>query len=152
MAPVFCCWKRKGTIETCCSTCLRALLRYSLGKSNHIRRFQSVPQPSLDGRTIEMIQGNVIGGGSSINALAYTRGVRADYDAWHRSVGGAGWGWEDLLPYFTRQEGNSTLGAPAHGIVGPLDAMLKAFDGRTRVRDSVMGRCVVRSIKSLLNR
>jgi len=99
-----------------------------------------------------MIQGNVIGGGSSINALAYTRGVRADYDAWHRSVGGAGWGWEDLLPYFTRQEGNSTLGAPAHGIVGPLDAMLKAFDGRTRVRDSVMGRCVVRSIKSLLNR
>jgi choline dehydrogenase-like flavoprotein len=90
------------------------------GKSNHIRRFQSVPQPSLDGRTIEMIQGNVIGGGSSINALAYTRGVRADYDAWDRSVGGAGWGWEDLLPYFTRQESNSTLGAPAHGTVGPL--------------------------------
>ncbi len=88
------------------------------GPSPLVTRLESVPQPALGNRTVVIEQARVLGGGSSINALAYTRGTRADYEAWNEIVGG-GWGWDDLLPYFVRQEGNTTLGGPAHGSDGP---------------------------------
>ncbi|WP_238147010.1 GMC family oxidoreductase [Rhizorhabdus dicambivorans] len=90
------------------------------GNSPYIKRYTSLPQPSLGGRRVEIAQGNVIGGGSSVNALAYTRGSRLAYDAWDEYLGGLGWGWDDLLPYFVRQERNSRLGGWAHGRNGPL--------------------------------
>ena len=36
----------------------------------------------MDGRRIECARGKVIGGSSSINAMAYVRGHRGDYDRW----------------------------------------------------------------------
>ncbi|NPT53064.1 GMC family oxidoreductase [Paraburkholderia elongata] len=83
---------------------------------NHV----SEPQPALSGRRVGVLQANVIGGGSSVNAMTYTRGARADYDKWDDALGGVGWGWDDLLPHFIRQEGNQRLGAPFHGVDGPL--------------------------------
>jgi choline dehydrogenase len=44
-----------------------------------------------------------VGGSSTINAMIYMRGQAADYDGW-RQLGLTGWGWEDVLPYFIRQE------------------------------------------------
>jgi choline dehydrogenase len=90
------------------------------GQTDFIRRSRSVAQPALGGREVDMVQAHVLGGGSSVNVMAYTRGVRADYEEWNRHLGAPGWGWDDLLPYFIRQEGNQSLGAPAHGIDGPL--------------------------------
>ncbi len=82
--------------------------------------YESVPQPALGGRTVTVLQANVFGGGSSVNAMTYTRGTCSDYDRWDKSVGGVGWGWSDILPHFIRQEGNQRLGAPLHGVDGPL--------------------------------
>ena len=43
------------------------------------------PEPHLDGRKVECARGRVLGGSSSINAMAYVRGHRADYDRWAES-------------------------------------------------------------------
>lgn len=81
----------------------------------------SKPQEQLGGRRIEIAQGNVLGGGSSINAMTYARGMASDYDGWDASMGGnTGWGWSDLLPYFTKQEANQRLAGPLHGVSGPM--------------------------------
>ena len=81
---------------------------------------ESLPQPALGGRTVNVLQANVLGGGSSVNAMTYTRGTRDDYDRWDKAIGDLGWGWADILPHFVRQEGNQRLGAPLHGVHGPL--------------------------------
>ncbi len=59
--------------------------------------------PGLGGRALAYPRGKVIGGSSSINAMVYMRGQAADYDGW-RQLGLAGWGWDDVLPYFLRHE------------------------------------------------
>ena len=81
---------------------------------------ESLPQSALGGRTVNVLQANVLGGGSSVNAMTYTRGTSHDYDRWDKMIGGLGWGWADILPHFIRQEGNQRLGAPLHGVHGPL--------------------------------
>ena len=50
-------------------------------------RYLTVPQPALGGRIIRCPRGKVVGGSSTINALAYQRGHPAAYDRWPR--GGA---------------------------------------------------------------
>jgi choline dehydrogenase len=96
------------------------------GGSPFIKRYVSDTQPSLGGRTVSVPQGHVVGGGSSVNAMAYVRGSRLDYERWNEAIGGEGWGWDDLLPYFKRQEGNQHFDNEAHGGDGPL----KVSDGR----------------------
>lgn len=66
-------------------------------------RFQTEPGDGLDGRSIAMPQGKVLGGSSSINGMVYNRGQRADFDHWAQ-MGNRGWGYDDLLPYFNRSE------------------------------------------------
>jgi len=63
----------------------------------------SEPEPHLNGRRIELMRGKVLGGSSSINVMAYTRGHRADYDRWAQK-GALGWSYADVLPYFKRAE------------------------------------------------
>jgi len=77
------------------------------------------PEPHLDGREIECARGRVLGGSSSINAMAYVRGHRADYDRWAASSL-TGWSYADVLPYFRKQE-NWAEGADRYrGSGGPL--------------------------------
>src|SRR6218665_1877749 len=57
----------------------------------------------LNGRSLAYPRGKVLGGSSAINAMIYMRGQAADYDRW-RDLGLAGWGWDDVLPVFRRQE------------------------------------------------
>ena len=68
--------------------------------------WSTVPQKHMKGRVLWYTQAKVIGGGSSINAQIYTRGNAADYDAWAREEGCAGWSYRDVLPYFKRAENN----------------------------------------------
>ncbi len=79
----------------------------------------SVPQEKLGGRQVMVSSGHVLGGGGSINFMAWFRGVPLDYDGWAKR-GMTGWGWDDVLPFFRRAE-DSELGASAlHGTGGPM--------------------------------
>jgi choline dehydrogenase len=79
----------------------------------------SVPQEKLGGRRVMVSSGHVLGGGGTINYLAWYRGVPLDYDGWAKR-GMTGWGWDDVLPLFRRAE-DSELGASAyHGTGGPM--------------------------------
>jgi choline dehydrogenase len=61
------------------------------------------PVPQLNNRKFNMALGHVLGGGSSINALVWSRGMERDYDAWERG-GAKGWGFKDVLPAYKAQE------------------------------------------------
>ncbi len=82
-------------------------------------RFQTDPDPNMNGRRIYWPRGKTLGGSSSINGLIYIRGQREDYDHW-AALGNAGWGYADLLPYFIKSEGNQRGASPFHGGSGPL--------------------------------
>jgi choline dehydrogenase len=82
-------------------------------------RYQTAPEPSLDGRRIAQPRGRVLGGSSSINGLVYIRGQHEDFDAW-RAAGNIGWGADDLLPYFKRAEDQARGADHWHGVGGPL--------------------------------
>src|SRR6201999_1719710 len=78
------------------------------GPSPYVKHYASIPQPQLEGRVVGVPQGNVIGGGSSVNVMAYARGSRQDYDQWDEALGGGSdWSWRALLPHFRRQEGHA---------------------------------------------
>lgn len=81
--------------------------------------YETEPEPGLDNRRLYWPRGKVLGGSSSINAMCYIRGHRADYDAWAESA--PGWSWREVLPYFLRSENNRARGAGEfHGDNGPL--------------------------------
>lgn len=69
--------------------------------------------------TPTMVQARVLGGGSSVNAMIYIRGVPGDYDHW-ADLGAEGWGYADVLPFFKRAEDNNRFCNEAHGVGGPL--------------------------------
>jgi choline dehydrogenase len=72
-------------------------------------------------------RGKMLGGSSSINAMIYIRGNRADYDGWRDAHGAEGWGFDDVLPYFKRAEANQRLSGPLHGTDGPLHVEDRRF-------------------------
>src|SRR5829696_1596547 len=82
--------------------------------------YQTSEQKQLNSRRAYWPRMKALGGCSSMNAMIYIRGNRADYDGWRDAHGAMGWGYDDVLPYFIRSEGNTRLGAPYHGQDGPL--------------------------------
>ena len=77
------------------------------------------PEPGLGGRRLYLPRGRVIGGSSSINAMIYLRGNRADFDEW-AELGCTGWSYDEVLPYFKRSEDNERGENEFHGVGGPL--------------------------------
>src|SRR5690348_4056210 len=61
------------------------------------------PSPRLNNRKFNMALGHVLGGGTSINAMVWMRGMQRDYDGWVDS-GAKGWAFADVLPVFKSQE------------------------------------------------
>ena len=92
--------------------------------SKYMTYHHTVPQQHLGGRVHDIPQGNVLGGGSSVNAQVYMRGRPADYDEWdeilHGDNDGAPWDWSAVLHHFKRIEGNNRLQNDLHGAEGPL--------------------------------
>ncbi|KAI0640905.1 alcohol oxidase [Trametes meyenii] len=70
----------------------------------------SLPMPQVNGRSIQVMRGEALGGTSRINSLLYTRGPPGDYNRW-KELGCEGWGYADLEPYFVKSE--DSLGHPA---------------------------------------
>ncbi len=77
------------------------------------------PEPHLKHRRIYWPRGKTLGGSSAINGLAYVRGQPLDYDDWRQS-GNAGWGWDDVLPYFLKSERQQRGASELHNANGPL--------------------------------
>ncbi|WP_372728673.1 GMC family oxidoreductase [Nocardioides sp.] len=82
--------------------------------------YTTTEQKQLHGRRAYWPRMKALGGCSSMNAMIYIRGHRADYDAWRDTYGAEGWGYDDVLPYFKKSEGNTRLGGAFHGRSGPL--------------------------------
>ncbi|MBV8913443.1 MAG: GMC family oxidoreductase N-terminal domain-containing protein, partial [Acetobacteraceae bacterium] len=82
-------------------------------------RYESEPEPGLNGRRLPIPRGKTLGGTSSINAMICIRGHRRDYDRW-REQGLEGWGYDDLLPYFKRLETSWRGEGAFHGGSGPI--------------------------------
>ena len=87
---------------------------YAIGDKRADWRFRTQPVAGLGGRDIAYPRGKVIGGCSAINGMIYMRGQAADYDGW-RQLGLAGWGWDDVLPYFLRHEDHHGGSGELHG-------------------------------------
>ena len=81
--------------------------------------YETEPEPNLNNRRIEAMRGKVLGGSSSINVMAYTRGNRNDYDRWAQK-GARGWSYADVLPYFQRCETFANGADTWRGGAGPL--------------------------------
>lgn len=81
--------------------------------------FETEPDPGTNDRRHVWPRGKVLGGSSSINAMLYVRGQRADYDHW-RQLGCEGWGWEDVFPYFRRAQHQARGECENHAVGGPL--------------------------------
>ncbi|MFT2111697.1 GMC family oxidoreductase [Marinomonas sp. 2405UD68-3] len=89
--------------------------------SKYMHYHQTTPQAHLGGRVHDIPQGNVLGGGSSVNAQVYMRGRASDYDEWKTLLGeDSPWGWQDVLPYFKAMESNNRLLNEYHGNEGPV--------------------------------
>jgi len=90
---------------------------YCIGNPRTDWLFQTRAEPGLNNRALGYPRGKVIGGCSSINGMIYMRGQARDYDHW-RQLGLAGWGWDDVLPYFRRSEDHFSGETDLHGAGG----------------------------------
>jgi choline dehydrogenase len=89
--------------------------------SSIVEMHKPVPQAHLNGRAPAIGQAAMLGGGSSVNAMVYTRGQREDYDHWDSWLGGnTGWAYHDMLPHFRGMEHNHRLNDAYHAVGGPL--------------------------------
>ena len=77
------------------------------------------PSPRLNNRPFNMALGHVVGGGSSINAMVWTRGMQRDYDGWAEN-GAKGWAFADVLPVFKSQEDWESGANDWRGAGGPI--------------------------------
>jgi choline dehydrogenase len=92
---------------------------YNIGNPKVDWCFKTVEEPGLNGRSLAYPRGKVLGGCSSINGMIYMRGQSADYDQW-KQAGNAGWGWDDVLPYFKKSEHHYDGADENHGGTGEL--------------------------------
>jgi len=92
-----------------------------------------VVEDGLAGRVLPIPRGKVLGGSSSINYMAFTRGNPGDYDRWARN-GATGWSWNDVLPYFKRLETWEGGETALRGGSGPIGVARASTTDRCSMR------------------
>ena len=96
-----------------------------VNNSKYATYYKTRPQAHLAGRENIIPQGNVLGGGTSINAQVYMRGRAEDYNEWDEILrvnnDGAKWNWDTVLPYFKEMENNSRINNKYHSNKGNLN-------------------------------
>ncbi|KXN91125.1 Choline dehydrogenase, mitochondrial [Leucoagaricus sp. SymC.cos] len=90
--------------------------------------YTTVPQQGLNNRSIAFPRGHVLGGSSSVNFMAYTRGTFEDWDRYARVTKDSGWSWNNMQKYFRR---NERWMAPAdhHNTIGEFNPLDHSFTG-----------------------
>jgi choline dehydrogenase len=97
-----------------------AALPYPIGNRLYDWKYESEPEPFMDGRRVFHARGKVLGGSSSINGMIFQRGNPMDYERWAADPGMHEWDYAHCLPYFKRME-TCLAGADAwRGGSGPL--------------------------------
>ena len=95
-----------------------------INDSKYMTYHKTLPQMHLGGRENIIPQGNVLGGGTSVNSQVYMRGRPQDYNEWDEILrfnnDTTSWAWDTLLPYFKNMENNSRLNNEFHGKTGSL--------------------------------
>ena len=94
---------------------VRAALQHAVRLGLRLR----ARSPRSTAASVYLPRGRVLGGSSSLNAMIYIRGNRARLRRVARPRH-AGWGWDDVLPYFKRAEDNERGATRCHGAGGPL--------------------------------
>ncbi|KAF2260261.1 choline dehydrogenase-like protein [Lojkania enalia] len=99
----------------------------------------STPQTALGGTSYSVPCGQIVGGGSVVNAMFFHASSAWEYNAWEQ-MGATGWGWKSLLPYFKKSEAfnrpdpkyaiehNITWDDSVHGFNGPVQISHAPYD------------------------
>jgi choline dehydrogenase len=118
-----------------------AAVAAAIGHPNFNWGLKTVPQAGLDGRSIPIPRGRVLGGSGSLNGMVYHRGHPLDYEDWARG-GAHGWSYAEVLPYFIRSENNENYPAGTyHGHGGPMNVRFARRPNRMSATfiDAVVG-------------
>jgi choline dehydrogenase len=97
-----------------------AALAFPIGNRFYDWKYESEPEPFMNGRRIYHARGKVLGGSSSINGMIFQRGNPMDYERWAADVGMETWDYAHCLPYFKRMENCLAGGDEYRGDDGPL--------------------------------
>ncbi len=97
-----------------------AALTYPIGSRFYDWKYESEPEPHMNGRRVYHARGKVLGGSSSINGMIFQRGNPMDYDKWAREDGMETWDYAHCLPYFRRMENRLVGDDEWRGGDGPL--------------------------------
>src|SRR5213593_2842887 len=81
-----------------------AALTYPIGNRFYDWKYESEPEPDMNGRRVYHARGKVLGGSSSINGMIFQRGNALDYERWAADPGMESWDYAHCLPYFKRME------------------------------------------------
>jgi choline dehydrogenase len=99
-----------------------AALTFPIGSRFYDWKYESEPEPFMNGRRVYHARGKVLGGSSSINGMIFQRGNPLDYERWGADAGMSSWDYAHCLPYFKRMEDCLAAAAddPFRGHDGPL--------------------------------
>ena len=98
-----------------------AALTYPIGSRFYDWKYESEPEPHMNGRKVYHARGKVLGGSSSINGMIFQRGNPMDFDRWASEFDGMErWDYAHCLPYFKRMENRLVGGDEFRGEGGPL--------------------------------
>jgi choline dehydrogenase len=98
-----------------------AALAFPIGSRFYDWKYETEPEPFMNGRRVYHARGKVLGGSSSINGMIFQRGNPLDYERWAADPGMQTWDYAHCLPYFKRME--NCLADPTsvyRGDSGPL--------------------------------
>ncbi len=98
-----------------------AAFAFPIGSRFYDWKYESEPEPFMNGRKVYHARGKVLGGSSSINGMIFQRGNPLDFERWAADPGMETWSYAHCLPYFKKME--NCLAAPDdwHGTNGPLE-------------------------------
>jgi len=81
-----------------------AALTIPIGNRLYDWKYESDPEPHMNGRRVYHARGKLLGGSSSINGMIFQRGNPLDYERWGAEPGMEAWDYLHCLPYFRRME------------------------------------------------
>jgi choline dehydrogenase len=97
-----------------------AALAFPIGSRFYDWKYESEPEPFMNGRRIYHARGKVLGGSSSINGMIFQRGNPLDFERWAADAGMGTWDYAHCLPYFKKMEKCMAGGDEFRGSKGPL--------------------------------